>query len=71
MCDYIGAPETVRTNFLLDLYSVCPVISPYYELYTEGSDAATRNKYIKLHELLTYDDLMGEQYLTKEFLPQD
>ena len=71
MCDYIGAPETVRTNFLLDLYSVCPVISPYYELYTEGSDTATRNKYIKLHELLTYDDLMGEQYLTKKFLPQD
>ena len=31
----------------------------------------TRNKYIKLHELLTYDDLMGEQYLTKKLLPQE
>ena len=70
LCDYIGAPETVRTNFLLDLYNVCPVISPYYDLYSEGCDEATRNKYIKLHELLTYDDLMGKQYLTKEFLPQ-
>lgn len=69
MCDYIGAPETTRSNFLLDLYTVCPVISPYYELYTAGSDAVLRNEYIRLHELLTYDDLMGEQYLTKAYLP--
>lgn len=71
LCDYIGAPETVRTNFLLDLYETCPVISPYYELYSDTTDKATRDRYIKLHELLTYDDLMGKQYLTKEFLPQD
>ena len=71
MYDYIGAPETLRSNFLLDLYAHCPVISPYYNLYSEGCDEETRNKYIKLHELLTYDDLMGEQYLTKKLLPQE
>ena len=71
MYDYIGAPETLRSNFLLDLYAHCPVISPYYNLYSEGCDEETRNKYIKLHELLTYDDLMGEQYLTKRLLPQE
>lgn len=70
LCDYIGAPETVRTNFLLDLYETCPVISPYYELYSDTTDEATRNRYIKLHELLTYDDLMGKQYLTKAYLPE-
>ena len=71
MCDYIGAPETLRGNFLLDLYEHCPVISPYYSLYSEGCDEETRNRYIKLHELLTYDDLMGKQYLTKSLLPQE
>ena len=71
MYDYIGAPETLRSNFLLDLYEHCPVISPYYNLYSEGCDEQTRNRYIKLHELLTYDDLMGEQYLTKNLLPQE
>nr|WP_294682496.1 LTA synthase family protein [uncultured Anaerotignum sp.] len=70
LTDYIGAPETLRNNFLLDLYETCPVISPYYQLYSEGSEESTRNKYIKLHELLTYDDLMGKQYLTKALLPQ-
>lgn len=69
LCDYIDAPETTRTNFLLDLYETCPVISPYYELYSDTTDETTRNRYIKLHELLTYDDLMGKQYLTKDFLP--
>ncbi|MGN0135243.1 sulfatase-like hydrolase/transferase [Anaerotignum sp.] len=69
LCDYIDAPETTRTNFLLDLYETCPVISPYYELYSNTTDETTRNRYIKLHELLTYDDLMGKQYLTKDFLP--
>lgn len=68
LMDYIGAPETLRSNFLLDLYEVCPVISPYYQLYSEGTQASTRNHYIKLHELLTYDDLMGKQYLTKDLL---
>lgn len=71
LCDYIGAPETTRTNFLLDLYETCPVISPYYDLYSETADKAERDKFIQLHELLTYDDLMGKHYLTKDFLPQD
>lgn len=70
LCDYIDAPETTRSNFLLDLYETCPVISPYYDLYSEGCEKSTRNQYIRLHELLTYDDLMGEQYLTKAYLPQ-
>lgn len=65
LCDYIAAPETIRTNFLLDLFEISPVISPYYNLYTEKEDIETREAYIRLHELLTYDDLMGKQYLTK------
>ena len=69
LCDFIGAPETTRTNFLLDLYETCPVISPYYELYSDTVDEYTRENYIRLHELLTYDDLMGEHYLTKDMLP--
>lgn len=71
LCDYIGAPENVRTNFLLDLYETCPVISPYYDLYSNTENKTAVNEMIRLHELLTYDDLMGEQYLTKEFLPQN
>lgn len=69
LCDYIDAPETVRTNFLVDLYQTCPVISPYYELYSDTTDVETRQRYIKLHELLTYDDLIGKQYLTRDALP--
>lgn len=71
LCDFIGAPETTRTNFLLDLYETCPVISPYYELYSDTTDKYTRENYIRLHELLTYDDLMGEHYLTKDMLPAE
>ena len=71
MCDYISAPEHSRINFLLDLYETCPVISPYYELYSDTTDAMTRNEYIRLHELLTYDDLMGEKYLVKDQLPSE
>lgn len=71
LCDYIGAPENVRTNFLLDLYETCPVISPYYDLYSNTKNKTAVNEMIHLHELLTYDDLMGEQYLTKEFLPKN
>lgn len=70
LCDYIDAPETQRSNFLLDLYEHCPVVSPYYSLYSEDCDLVTRNRYILLHELLTYDDLLGKQYLTKDLLPQ-
>ncbi len=65
LCDYIGAPECLRTNFLLDLYETCPVISPYYQLYSAGVDSSVREKYIHLHELMTYDDLLGKKYLTQ------
>lgn len=68
LCDYIAAPESTRTNFLLDLFEICPVISPYYNLYAETENIETRDAYIRLHELLTYDDLMGKQYLTKDLL---
>jgi len=70
MCDYIGAPEHTRTNFLLDLYETCPVISPYYGLYTNKEDKTAVNEFIRHHELLTYDDLMGEKYLVRNDLPQ-
>lgn len=62
MADYIGAPECLQTNFLLHLFEISPVISPYYELYTEGSDESVRNEMMELHDLLTYDQLIGEQY---------
>lgn len=68
MCDYISAPECLQTNFLLELYEACPVISPYYQLYTAGVPKNVREKYYQLHKLLTYDELIGEKYLkqTKE-----
>lgn len=69
MCDYIGAPEHTRTNFLLDLYETCPVISPYYDLYSNREDKTAVNEFIRHHELLTYDDLMGKKYLVKDQLP--
>lgn len=64
LCDYIGAPECVRTNFLLDFYETCPVASPYYHFYSQKAEESVREEYIRLHELLTYDDLMGKKYLT-------
>ncbi len=66
LCDYIAAPECTRTNFLLDFFEVCPVASPYYHLYASNVDEAQREDYIRLHELMTYDDLMGKRYLTAE-----
>ena len=69
MCDYIGAPEHSRINFLLDLYETCPVISPYYGLYSNQEDKTAVNEFIRHHELLTYDDLMGKKYLVKDQLP--
>ena len=71
MCDYIGAPEHTRTNFLLDLYETCPVISPYYDLYSNRDDKTVVNEFIRHHELLTYDDLMGEHYLVRDQLPTE
>ncbi len=63
LCDYIGAPECVRTNFLLDFYEICPIVSPYYHFYSPSAEEDVREDYIRLHELLTYDDLMGKKYL--------
>ena len=71
MCDYISAPEHSRTNFLLDLYETCPVISPYYDLYSNREDKTAVNEFIRHHELLTYDDLMGEKYLVRNDLPKE
>ena len=65
LCDYIAAPECIRTNFLLDFYENCPVVSPYYNFYSPA-DEDVRDEYIRLHELLTYDDLMGKKILTKK-----
>jgi len=62
LADYIGAPETLQTNFLLKLYETSPIISSYYTLYSPGSDPQERDRMIALHELLTYDQLMGENY---------
>ncbi len=69
LCDYIGAPEHSRTNFLLDLFETCAVINPYYELYSTKENKMEINAFIRLHELLTYDDLMGEKYLVNNDLP--
>ncbi len=66
LCDYIAAPECTRTNFLLDFFEACPVASPYYHLYASKVDETQREDYIRLHELMTYDDLMGKRYLTAE-----
>ena len=39
LCDYINAPACLQTNFLLHVYETCPVMSPYYNLYTPGTTA--------------------------------
>ena len=68
LADYIDAPQCLQTNFLLDMLRVCPVNSPYYELYSEGSYLSQRADMMELHEILTYDQLIGEQYtLDMEF----
>lgn len=63
MADYIDAPETLRTNFLLDLYATSPVISSYYNLFSPSENQNQREELQKLHELMTYDSLIGENYL--------
>lgn len=63
MADYIDAPETLQTNFLLDLYNVSPVISSYYDLYSPTEELPQREKLRELHELMTYDMLIGKNYL--------
>ena len=65
LCDYINAPACLQTNFLLHVYETCPVMSPYYNLYTPGTTAEEREEIQKLHRYLTYDELIGEKYLDK------
>ncbi len=63
LCDYIAAPECLQTRFLLELFEACPVISPYYKLYSDVPEDI-REEYIEMHELLTYDELLGRDYLS-------
>lgn len=63
LCDYIGAPPCLQTNFLLDVYETCPVHSYYYQLYSPKSTKEEQEKIYKLHRYLTYDELIGEKYL--------
>ena len=65
LCDYINAPACLQTNFLLHVYETCPVMSPYYNLYTPGTTAKEHEELQKLHRYLTYDELIGEKYLDK------
>lgn len=65
LCDYIAAPECLQTNFLLEFFDVCPVVSPYYKLYSADVPEDVREEYISLHELLTYDELLGRDYLSE------
>lgn len=65
LADYIGAPECLQTNFILDAYKVSPVMSRYYDLYTPDSDPKERERILKLHDMLTYDELIGKKYLNE------
>ncbi|MFV0314350.1 MAG: LTA synthase family protein [Anaerotignum sp.] len=65
MANYIDAPECIQTNFLLDLYRTCPVMSKYYDLYAPSDDLDKRNKMLELHELMTYDMLIGNNYIAE------
>lgn len=65
MADYIDAPQCVQTNFLLDLYHTCPIISKYYNFYSPDSDKTNREQMRELHELMTYDMLIGKNYISE------
>lgn len=65
LCDYIAAPECLQTRFLLEFFEACPVVSPYYKLYSAGVPEEVREEYVSLHELLTYDELLGRDYLSE------
>lgn len=65
MADYIDAPQCVQTNFLIDLYHTCPVISKYYNLYSSNHNQSKREEMEELHELLTYDMLIGKNYISQ------
>ncbi len=63
LCDYIQAPAILQTNFLLDVYQKCPVMSRYYNLFSADCSVEERKRILKLHQYLTYDELIGKKYL--------
>ncbi len=63
LCDYIQAPKCLQTNFLLDIYQNCPVMSRYYNLFSPDCTEEERERILKLHQYLTYDELIGDKYL--------
>ncbi len=63
LCDYIQAPTCLQTNFLLDVYHHCPVMSRYYNLFSPDCPQEQRERILKLHQYLTYDELVGDKYL--------
>ncbi|WP_304507509.1 LTA synthase family protein [Anaerotignum sp.] len=65
MADYIDAPQCIQTNFLLDLYKTCPIISKYYNFYSPNTNKTKREEMEKLHELMTYDLLIGKNYISQ------
>ena len=65
MADYIDAPQCLQTNFLLDMYKTSPIMSKYYNFYTPNTDETKREEMRSLHELMTYDMLIGKDYLSQ------
>lgn len=65
MADYIDAPQCLQTNFLLDLYRTCPIMSKYYNFYSPNADKTKREQMQELHELMTYDMLIGKNYISE------
>lgn len=62
---YINAPETVQTNMILDLYKNCPVIHSKYNLYQPNTDPEKTKKLTDMLWLMTYDQLLGEDYINQ------
>ena len=63
MLDYVNAPRTLQTNFLMDVYEKCPVINTAFNLYSEGVSENEREEIERLHWLLTYDQMIGSRYI--------
>ncbi len=61
--EYINAPESLQTNFLLDVYNTCPVIDSAYGLYSDGVAEDEINRIIPMHWLMTYDQMIGKRYI--------
>ncbi|MDP4151972.1 MAG: LTA synthase family protein [Bacillota bacterium] len=58
---YIGAPQDNYMSFLVKLANTMPVKNPVYYV-TNGNDAQTISKMDALHEMITYDRLLGKGY---------